>query len=69
MLTLIISRLVPNITPSPPQMPYTQGCIVTARPYLFAAGGIGIALLILQLLVMLFTCCLMSDISKGYEAV
>lgn len=57
-----------NIT-VPTQPAFTQGCLNTIRPYLYAAGGIGIALLLLQLLVMMFACCLMSDIAKGYEAV
>lgn len=48
---------------------YTEGCVVAFRPYLFAAGGIAIALLLFQILLMLFTCCLMSDIKKGYEKV
>ncbi|XP_078491204.1 uncharacterized protein LOC100181415 [Ciona intestinalis] len=48
---------------------YTKGCGKILKPYLYAAGGIAIAILIMELVVLFLACCMISAINQGYTPV
>lgn len=52
---------------------YTQGCIASVEDYmagnLVLLGSVGIALILIQVFVVIFSCCLAHSIRKEYEVV
>nr|XP_018671832.1 tetraspanin-9 [Ciona intestinalis] len=48
---------------------YTKGCGKVLKPYLYAAGGIAIVILIMELVVLFLACCMISAINQGYTPV
>lgn len=47
---------------------YTRGCLTLLKPGFYAAGGIGIFVLFLEITVMAFACLLYSEIKNGYNS-